>query len=108
MSRDLALARKSSKADSLGRRAGAAQESAADLAALGTLAAQRRQIPEAIALFRRSLELKPAQPDVLYKLTLAYGVAHDLPNARATATRLARIDPAHPGLSDLMAALGMR
>jgi lysophospholipase L1-like esterase len=108
MARDLALAGKSPEADSLLPHAGGDKQTAASLAALGTAAAKRRQIPEAIGFFRRSLDLKPAQPDVLYKLTLAYGVAHDLSNARATATRLGRIAPSYPGLFELKSALGMR
>jgi len=78
------------------------------LNALAVSAAKRRQIPEAIALFQRSLEIEPAQPDVLYQLSLSYGMSRDLPNARATAIRLARLEPRYPRLGELLSTLGVR
>jgi lysophospholipase L1-like esterase len=90
------------------RRAVAINPSAPALAALGTQAAQRRQIPEAISFFQQSLALQPNQPDVLYKLSLTYGMSRDLPNARGAAMRLAQIAPGYPGLADLLETLGVR
>jgi Flp pilus assembly protein TadD len=78
------------------------------LAELGSRAAQARQLPEAIAYLRKSVELDPSQPRVLYQLSLAYALSRDLPNARAAALSLARIAPSYPGLADLLATLGLR
>lgn len=89
------------------RRAVAINPSAPALAALGTQAAQRRQIPEAISFFQQSLALQPNQPDVLYKLSLTYGMARDLSNARGAAMRLAQIAPGYPGLAELLKTLGV-
>lgn len=106
--RALALAGRQDEAETTLRRAVAINPSAPALAALGTRAAQRREIPEAISLFQQSLALQPYQPDVLYKLCLAYGMSRDLPNARGAAMRLAQIAPGYPGLAELLRTLGMR
>jgi len=90
------------------RRAVAIQPSAPALTALARRALQRRSIPEAISLSERSLAIQPNQPDLLYQLALAYGMSRDLPNARATAIRLARIQPEHPGIPELLTTLGIR
>lgn len=78
------------------------------LALAGKEAVERRELAEAISLFRRSLALQPDQPGVLYQLSLAYGITNDAANARATALQLARIAPNHPGLADWLATLGVR
>ena len=105
--RALALAGRQSDAEITIRRAVAINPSAPALAALGTQAAQRRQIPEAISFFQQSLAIQPNQPDVLYKLSLTYGMSRDLANARGTAMRLAQIAPGYPGLADLLKTLGV-
>lgn len=108
MARALALAGRTDEAETTMRRAVAINPSAPALAALGFRAAQRREIPLAISLLQQSLALQPAQPNVLYQLTLAYGVSHDLPNARRTAKQLAQIAPDYPGLAPLLTSLGLR
>jgi len=108
MARALAQAGRMVEAEATLRRAVAIRPSAPALRALGTRASQRREIPEAISLFQRSLALQPNQPDVLYQLALAYGLSRDLSNARSTALRLARVAPGYPGLSELLATLGLR
>ncbi len=108
MARELDLAGRPDAAEAALRRAVEIRPTAPALNALGVRAARRRQISEAIALFQRSLEIQPAQPDVLYELTLAYGMSRDLPNARAAAIRLARLDPRYPKLNELLSALGVR
>lgn len=108
MARALTLAGHNDEAETAMRRAVAINPSASALAALGFRAAQRREIPLAISLLQQSLALQPAQPNVLYQLTLAYGVSHDLPNARRTAIQLAQIAPEYPGLARLLATLGLR
>jgi tetratricopeptide (TPR) repeat protein len=106
LARALALAGRSSQADTALSKAGISH-SAESLAALAKIAAQRRDIPEAISLYQRSLALRPAQPDVLYQLALTYGLARDLPNAQKTAVRLARIAPDYPALPELLSTLGL-
>jgi tetratricopeptide (TPR) repeat protein len=107
MARALALGGHNDLAEAALRRAVAIHPSASAFAALGFRAAQRREIPEAISLFQQSLALQPEQPDVLYQLTLAYGVSRDLPNASRTAMQLARIAPDYPRLPQLLKTLGL-
>jgi lysophospholipase L1-like esterase len=106
LARALALAGHSSQADTALRKAGIAP-TAQSLAALARIAAQRRNIPEAISLYQRSLALQPKQPDALYQLSLTYGLARDLPNAQKTAIQLARVAPDYPGLPELLSTLGL-
>jgi tetratricopeptide (TPR) repeat protein len=107
-SRALELASGSGKAAGTPRRVTAVNASAQELAALGRRAAQRRDIPEAIALYQRSLSLQPDQPDVLYQLSLTYGLSRDLPNAQKAALRLAEVAPNYRGLAELLSTLGLR
>lgn len=106
--RALELAGRQDEAEVALRRAVAINPSAAALALLGTRAGQRREIAQAITLFQQSLALQPNQPDVLYKLSLAYGMQRDLPNAREAALRLAQIAPGYPRLTELLSTLGIR
>ena len=106
--RALELAGRRDEAEAALRRAVAINPSAAALALLGTRAGQRREIAQAISLFQQSLALQPNQPDVLYKLSLAYGLQRDLPNAREAALRLAQIAPGYPRLAELLSTLGIR
>jgi lysophospholipase L1-like esterase len=106
--RALALAGRQEEAETALRRAVAINPTAAALAQLGTRAGQRREIAQAIFLFQQSLALEPNQPDVLYKLSLAYGMQRDLPNAREAALRLAQIAPGYPRLRELLSTLGIR
>jgi tetratricopeptide (TPR) repeat protein len=108
MARELDLAGRPDESEAALRRAIEIRPTAAALNALGLRAAKRRQIGEAIALYRRSLEIQPRQPDVLYQLALAYGVSRDLPNARAAAMGLVRLEPGYPGLGELLSTLGVR
>jgi lysophospholipase L1-like esterase len=108
MARALAAGGHTAEAEAALTRAVSIRPSAQGFAALGMASAKRREIPRAIVLFRRSLELQPMQPDVLYQLALAYGLSRDLPNARGTAAQLARVAPRYPGLAELLTALGMR
>jgi Flp pilus assembly protein TadD len=72
------------------------------------VAAERGELDEAISLLNRSLAVDPNAPHVLYQLSLAYGRKRDLANARATALRLARLAPAHPGLAEWLRLIGLR
>lgn len=108
IARALGRAGREDEAEAALRRAVAIRPSAPALRVLAVRAAQRRDIPLAIADFRQSLALDPAQPDVLYQLALTYGMSRDLPGARDAALRLAQIAPSYPGLAQLLATLGLR
>ncbi len=75
--------------------------------ALGVLERQKGDATRAIALLEQSLALSPDAPGTLYQLSITYAVARDLPHARATAARLAMVNPRYPGLTSLVSALGM-
>jgi len=75
--------------------------------ALGTLAIERHDLRGGAEMLSRSLQLEPRQPAVLYQLSLTYGLLRDLPAARASAMRLARLDPGYPGLAGWMSAIGL-
>lgn len=107
LARSLILAGREGAADSALVRAMAIRPTAPSLARLGASAIRRRALPDAISLLRRSLALE-ANPDVLYQLSLAYGMADDVPNARSTALQLARTHPDYPGLADWLRSLGAR
>jgi tetratricopeptide (TPR) repeat protein len=108
IARSLGQAGRTDEAEAALRRAVAIRPTAPALAVLGTRAAQRRDIPEAISFFRQSLTLDAAQPKVLYQLSLAYGMSRDVVNARDAALRLAQIEPNYPGLAGLLSALGLQ
>ena len=74
---------------------------------LATLALRRRELPRGIALLRLSLSLQPNQPEVLHQLSLAYGLAGDMANARATALQLRQLAPGFPGLAQWLQSLGL-
>ncbi|MGK2935001.1 MAG: GDSL-type esterase/lipase family protein [Gemmatimonadaceae bacterium] len=105
--RALAQAGKQAEADAAMRRAVELRPSARGFAELAVSAMNQRNPSAAIPLFRRSLALDSNQPDVLYQLSLAYGMTRDLPNARATALQLARLSPGYPGLAEWLRTLGL-
>src|SRR5687768_12917589 len=74
---------------------------------LATLALRRRELPRGIALLRLSLSLQPNQPAILHQLSLAYGLAGDMANARATALQLRQMAPGFPGLAQWLQSLGL-
>jgi hypothetical protein len=49
--------------------------------------------------------LEPAQPQVLYELSLAYAMAQKIGPARDAAVRLSRMAPTYPTLPGLLKAL---
>ncbi|MEO7648371.1 MAG: GDSL-type esterase/lipase family protein [Gemmatimonadaceae bacterium] len=108
LARALGLAGRGAEAEAALRRAVAIRPTPQSLAALGAAAVRRRELAEAVSLFGRSLALNPNQPDVLYQLSLTYGMANDISRARATALQLARLNPNYPGLADWLASLGVR
>jgi tetratricopeptide (TPR) repeat protein len=106
--RALIAAGSSVEAEEVLRRALGVRRAPATLNSLALLAVQRQDPAEAIALFIRSLQLDPAQPAVLYQLSLVYATINDVPAAREAAVRLARIAPDYPGLADWLRTLGVR
>ncbi|MEA2763318.1 MAG: hypothetical protein QOD47_2602, partial [Gemmatimonadaceae bacterium] len=87
------------------KRAVAIRPTATALNVLGTRAAQRRDLPTAIAYFERSLTLDSGQPQALYELSLAYAMSRNIGAARQSAQRLAQIAPNYPKLPELLRAL---
>lgn len=106
--RALGRAGKRAEAETALRRAVAIRPTPAALNVLGTRAAQQREPSRAIPYFEQSLALEPAQPEILYQLSLAYGVTRNIAAARETALRLARIAPDYPRLPDLLRILGLQ
>ena len=106
--RALGRAGKTNDAEAALRRAVAIRPTPAALNVLGKRAAQEHNPARAISYFEQSLSLDPAQPEVLYQLTLEYGVTRNLAAARESATRLARIAPGYPGLPQLLQLLGLQ
>jgi lysophospholipase L1-like esterase len=76
--------------------------------ALAGIALRRRDLRRGIALLRLSLSLQPNQPQTLYQLSLAYGLADDRGNARSTALRLRDLAPGFPGLAEWLQSLGVQ
>ncbi|HEY4131320.1 MAG TPA: GDSL-type esterase/lipase family protein [Gemmatimonadaceae bacterium] len=72
-----------------------------------TLAMRRRDFPTAVQYFRLATTLDPTRPEFVYQLSLAYGAAHDIENARATAVRVARMAPGLPGLGGWLKTIGL-
>jgi tetratricopeptide (TPR) repeat protein len=74
---------------------------------LASLALRRRDLPRGIVFLRQSLALEPNQPEALHQLSLAYGLAGDVDNARAAALRLRQLSPGFPGLAQWLQSLGL-
>jgi tetratricopeptide (TPR) repeat protein len=106
--RALGRAGRTAEAETALGRAVAIRPTPAALNVLGTRAAQKREPLRAISYFEQSLALEPAQPEILYQLTLSYGVTRNLAAARETALRLARIAPGYPRLPELLRILGLQ
>lgn len=88
-------------------RAAAAIRPSSDVAyQLGMIALERRELGPAIELLEQSVRLDPGHAAALYQLSLAYGLARDLPRARAVAARLARLRPDYPGLAGWLRVIG--
>lgn len=105
VARALGRAGKTAEAEDALKHAVAIRPTPTALNVLGTRAAQRRDLPAAISYLEQSLKLEPAQPDVLYQLSLAYGMSRKIDAARETAVRLSRVAPNYPRLPDLIRAL---
>jgi lysophospholipase L1-like esterase len=74
---------------------------------LGQRAIRRKAYREAVVWFTEGASVEPGNADMLYKLSLAYGMAGDVPKAREAAGRLWRIAPAYPGLREWLSQLGV-
>jgi tetratricopeptide (TPR) repeat protein len=105
VARALGRAGRTAEAESALKRAVAIRPTPPALNVLGTRAAQRRDLPQAILYFEHSVALDPAQPETLYQLSLAYGMSRQIGAARETALRLSRIAPDYPKLPELLRAL---
>ena len=74
---------------------------------LGVIAMQEKDPQRGLSMLQRSLQLSPDMPAALYQLSLAYAVTRNIEGARATAARLAQVEPRFPGLAEWLTALGM-
>jgi lysophospholipase L1-like esterase len=107
LGRALLASGKEDEAEPILRRAMALRPSTYSANALAAIALRRRDLASGIALLRQSLVLQPNQPEALYQLSLAYGLAGDVQNARAAALRLRQLAPGFPGLAPWMQSLGL-
>jgi predicted Zn-dependent protease len=73
--------------------------------ALGTLELKATHYDRAIPLLEQALQYRPDNPPVLFDLSRASILVHDVRRARAYADRLALVSPAFPGLSEWRAML---
>lgn len=105
LARALGRAGRTDEAESALKHAVAIRPTAGALNVLASRAAQRRELPQTISYLERSLALEPAQPEILYKLALAYGESRQIEAARQAALRLSRMAPGYPGLPGLLKAL---
>jgi lysophospholipase L1-like esterase len=107
LGRVAAQAHEDSIAEDAFRHAVAIRPTLTSAVGVATLAMRRRDVGRAVEYFRLATSLDPTRPELLYELSLAYGAAHDLDNARATAVRLARMAPGFPGLADWLKTIGL-
>ena len=75
--------------------------------ALGLLALRRQDPAEGVTWLERALQLEPRSAPALYQLSLAFALRGDIERARATAARLASVNPTYPPLAEWLRRLGM-
>jgi predicted Zn-dependent protease len=83
----------------------ALEPSAVTCQALGTFELRAARYQRAISLLEQSLQFRPANPPVLFGLSRAYALVHDVRRARAYADRLAMLSPGFHGLDQWRAEL---
>jgi predicted Zn-dependent protease len=108
LGRALLAAHRDDAADTVLRRARSLAPTASGSFALAAIALRRSDVASGIDLLRESLRLEPDNPAALYQLSLAYGLAHDLDGARATAVRLHQVAPGYPGLAGWLKTIGLQ
>jgi lysophospholipase L1-like esterase len=75
---------------------------------LARIAIRRDDPRAAVVALERAAAGWPREAALQYQLSLAYGLAEDLPRARAVALALFRRAPDHPGLREWLRQLGAR
>jgi tetratricopeptide (TPR) repeat protein len=88
------------------RRAMAILPTGAAAHSLAKVLLRKRALKEAIQLLELAQRAEPNRADVIYELALARGMNNDIAGARAATLRLSQVAPNHPGLPDLVRALG--
>ena len=88
------------------RKAMAILPTSAGAHSLAKVLLRKRALPEAIQLLEFAERAEPNRADVIYDLALAKGMHNDIAGARVATLRLSRVAPNHPGLPDLVRALG--
>lgn len=74
---------------------------------LGNIALDARQLDRAIVLLDQASRLAPGSALPPFRLSVAFGLSHNLEAARAAAARAALLDPRLPGIREWMATLRM-
>ena len=74
--------------------------------ALARVVLRRRALAEGIQLLEFALREEPNRADWIYELAVSKGMNQDIAGARAATVRLSQLAPNHPGLPDLVRALG--
>lgn len=106
LGRALVAAGRHDEAEAPLRAAMAIQPTAEAAQALARVALRKRALGEGIQLLELALRMEPNRSELLYELALAKGLNNDVAGARAITMRLAQVAPNHPGLPDLIRALG--
>ena len=75
--------------------------------ALGTDAAQHKDLQDAALYLREAAALDPRSPQVVYQLSLTLALMRDLQGAQAAAAQVYQLDPSYPGIQDWMRTLGI-
>ena len=106
LGRSLVTAGRYAEAEAPLRRAMAILPTADAAHALARVVLRKRALAEGIQLLEFALRAEPNRADALYELALAKGLGNDVAGARAATLRLSQVAPNHPGLPDLVRALG--
>lgn len=106
LGRALVAAGRHDEAEPVLRAAIAIQPTADAAQALARVVLRTRALAEGIQWLELAMRLEPNRSDILYELALAKGLNNDVAGARAITMRLAQVAPNHPGLPDLIRALG--
>ena len=77
-----------------------------DTQSLARVVLRKRALAEGIQWLELAMRLEPNRSDILYELALAQGMNKDVAGARAITMRIAQVAPNHPGLPELIRALG--
>ncbi len=75
--------------------------------ALGTDAAQRKDLTAASAYLQEAVSLDPSNAPAVYQLSLTLALLRNLPGAQAAAMRVYQLNPNYPGIRNWLKVLGV-